>query len=87
MKEHFDNRWTNSVPLEKVNCLICGNAKSFPIHLENGFRVVRCTSCAFVYVNPRPRQEDLRFSRDRARNSSIVSDEARAATDANEYAL
>ncbi|MHC4605855.1 MAG: class I SAM-dependent methyltransferase [Planctomycetota bacterium] len=56
----YDNQWDPDRPLQDVSCLLCGNAHSFPIHYENGFRVVRCTSCGFVFVNPRPAEEDLR---------------------------
>ena len=56
---HFNNRWDPSLPLVRVPCPLCGNADSHPIHRENGFDVSRCASCGFVFVNPRPREEDL----------------------------
>lgn len=59
MEPIFDNRWTGDLPLVPVSCLLCSNDHSHPLHRENGFTVVRCTSCGFVYVNPRPREEDL----------------------------
>ena len=56
-QEHFNNTWKDSIALESVNCPLCGCASSTPAHRENGFQVVRCTDCRFIYVNPRPREQ------------------------------
>jgi 2-polyprenyl-3-methyl-5-hydroxy-6-metoxy-1,4-benzoquinol methylase len=40
--------------LERVACPYCGGEDSEFWAEENGFTAVRCASCRFVYVNPRP---------------------------------
>jgi len=45
--------------MEEVDCPICGESKGDPFHLEGSFQMVRCSSCQFVFLNPRPTAESL----------------------------
>jgi 2-polyprenyl-3-methyl-5-hydroxy-6-metoxy-1,4-benzoquinol methylase len=40
------------------SCDLCGASKHTPIVVENGYPIVRCSSCGFVYVNQIPEVED-----------------------------
>lgn len=43
-----------------VSCNICGSSNEKLIAVQNGYRVVKCNCCGFVYVNPRPDNETLK---------------------------
>ena len=45
--------------MEKVNCPICEGSRGEPLHLEGSFQMVRCPSCQFVFLNPRPTSDSL----------------------------
>jgi len=45
--------------MEEVDCPICGESRGDPFHLEGSFQMVRCSSCQFVFLNPRPTAESL----------------------------
>jgi 2-polyprenyl-3-methyl-5-hydroxy-6-metoxy-1,4-benzoquinol methylase len=45
--------------MEEVNCPICKKSRGNPLHLEGSFRMVRCSSCQFIFLNPRPTVESL----------------------------
>ena len=45
--------------MEEVDCPLCKESKSIPLHQEGSFRMVRCTSCQFIYLSPRPTNESL----------------------------
>lgn len=45
--------------MEEVDCPLCGESKSIPLHQEGSFQMVRCPSCQFIYLNPRPTSESL----------------------------
>ncbi len=45
--------------MEKVNCPICDRSGGNPLHLEGSFQMVRCPSCQFIFLNPRPTVESL----------------------------
>jgi 2-polyprenyl-3-methyl-5-hydroxy-6-metoxy-1,4-benzoquinol methylase len=47
------------IEMEKVNCPLCESPEGNPIHRENDFQMVRCGSCRFVYLNPRPTENSL----------------------------
>jgi SAM-dependent methyltransferase len=47
------------IEMEEVNCPICERSGRNPIHQEDSFHMVRCTSCQFIYLNPRPTDESL----------------------------
>jgi SAM-dependent methyltransferase len=47
--------------MEKVNCPMCDGSGGEPLHLEGSFRMVRCLSCQFIFLNPRPTAESLHF--------------------------
>lgn len=40
--------------LKTVACPYCAESSFVPWATEDGFRVVRCDACAFLYCNPRP---------------------------------
>jgi SAM-dependent methyltransferase len=48
-----------NLEMEDIRCPICEGSESLPLHQEGSFRMVRCFSCAFIYLNPRPTQESL----------------------------
>jgi SAM-dependent methyltransferase len=51
--------------MEVIDCPLCGGPESFPLHQEGSFQMVRCSSCQFIYLNPRPTSEFLlRFYQD-----------------------
>lgn len=43
----------------QVRCPICASESDLPLVFVNGFRIARCSSCEFVFVNPRPTEETL----------------------------
>jgi 2-polyprenyl-3-methyl-5-hydroxy-6-metoxy-1,4-benzoquinol methylase len=45
--------------MEEVNCPICERSRGEPLYLEGSFQMVRCSSCQFVFLNPRPTVESL----------------------------
>jgi len=44
---------------QEIVCPLCRSPKFALWAQENGFRCVRCQVCGLLYVNPRPRQEDI----------------------------
>lgn len=51
--------------MEEITCPLCGEVESCPLHTEGPFQMVRCSSCRFIYLNPRPTNEALlRFYQD-----------------------
>jgi SAM-dependent methyltransferase len=44
-----------------VPCPVCGAANARELGVDNGFHVVKCreAACGFVYVNPRPSQQEV----------------------------
>ncbi|MCX8117383.1 MAG: class I SAM-dependent methyltransferase [Desulfobacterota bacterium] len=45
--------------LEWVPCPVCGEVAFHPLHKEDGWQMVRCATCRFIYLNPRPTEEAL----------------------------
>jgi len=45
--------------MEEVDCPICEGSKGNPLHLEGSFQMVRCPSCQFIFLNPRPTLDSL----------------------------
>src|SRR4030043_1604825 len=45
--------------MEEVNCPICGDSGGGPLHIEGSFQMVRCCSCQFIFLNPRPTGDSL----------------------------
>jgi SAM-dependent methyltransferase len=45
--------------LERVACYVCGKQNDGVWARENGYTAVRCSDCGLVYVDPRPRLEDI----------------------------
>jgi len=45
--------------MEKVDCPICKGSRGNPLHLEGSFEMVRCPSCQFIFLNPRPTMDSL----------------------------
>jgi SAM-dependent methyltransferase len=50
-KENFE--------MEEINCPICEARERIPFHREGFYQMVRCPSCEFIYLNPRPTDESL----------------------------
>lgn len=42
-----------------VNCYNCGSDEHTLYAVENGYNLVKCTSCGLLYVNPRPSEEEI----------------------------
>ena len=42
-----------------TQCPICGSAADATLRIFRGFRIARCTTCRFVFVNPRPALNSL----------------------------
>ena len=50
------------IEMEEIPCPICGEAVYHLLHKEGRFQMVKCSSCQFIYLNPRPTGEAiLRF--------------------------
>jgi SAM-dependent methyltransferase len=47
------------IKVENVNCLLCEKTKSIPLYQEGLFQMVKCSSCQFVFLNPRPTSDSL----------------------------
>ena len=45
--------------MEEVDCPICKGSRGNPLHLEGSFQMVRCPSCQFIFLNPRPTTDSL----------------------------
>src|SRR4030043_2249810 len=48
-----------NIEMEEVECPLCGGTKSLPLHQESSSRMVRCSSCGFIYLKPRPTSRSL----------------------------
>jgi len=46
-------------PLEHVKCSLCGADDTELVTIEDSFRIVKCKRCGLIYLNPRPREENL----------------------------
>ncbi len=50
---------------EEIDCPFCGGPKHLLLHREDSLQMVRCSSCRFIYLNPRPTSRSLlRFYQD-----------------------
>jgi len=45
--------------MEEVDCPFCEASRGEPLYREGSFQMVRCPSCQFVFLNPRPTTESL----------------------------
>ncbi len=45
--------------MEEVDCPVCQGSRGDPLHQEGSFQMVRCPSCQFIFLNPRPTAESL----------------------------
>lgn len=50
---------TLSEMTETVACPLCRESRSHRWGSENGYHAVKCAGCGLVYVNPRPRLEEI----------------------------
>ncbi len=48
-----------SYEMEVIGCPLCGETEGLPLHQEGPFRMVRCSSCQFVFLNPRLTSDSL----------------------------
>jgi ubiquinone/menaquinone biosynthesis C-methylase UbiE len=48
-----------NMEMEEVHCPICEGSRGEPLHLEGSFKMVRCPSCQFIFLNPRPTVDAL----------------------------
>lgn len=42
-----------------MSCCVCLSAQCQPFLQKNGYQIVRCQRCGFLYVDPRPSQDEL----------------------------
>jgi SAM-dependent methyltransferase len=47
------------IETEEIPCPICEATRRDPLHQEGSFQMVRCPSCQFIYLSPRPTNESL----------------------------
>jgi 2-polyprenyl-3-methyl-5-hydroxy-6-metoxy-1,4-benzoquinol methylase len=47
------------IETQEVVCPLCDASAGIPIHREGSFQMVKCASCQFIYLNPRPTHEAL----------------------------
>jgi 2-polyprenyl-3-methyl-5-hydroxy-6-metoxy-1,4-benzoquinol methylase len=53
------------IEMEVISCPLCREAKYRLLHREGRLQMVNCSSCQFIYLNPRPTEEALlRFYQD-----------------------
>lgn len=45
---------------QHVQCSYCGTAEGKTLRKREPYRMIRCTHCNFVYLNPRPLEEELK---------------------------
>jgi len=45
--------------MQQVSCYNCKSGRSTFYACENGFNLVKCDLCGLLFVNPRPRDEDI----------------------------
>jgi len=45
--------------MEEIPCPICEATKTDALHQEGSFQMVKCPSCQFIYLSPRPTNESL----------------------------
>jgi SAM-dependent methyltransferase len=45
--------------MEEVDCPFCEGSRGDPLHREGSFQMVRCPSCQFIFLNPRPTADSL----------------------------
>jgi SAM-dependent methyltransferase len=45
--------------LVEISCPFCNQSETMPFHREGAFQMVKCASCQFVYLNPRPTDQAL----------------------------
>ncbi|MBM4339267.1 MAG: class I SAM-dependent methyltransferase [Deltaproteobacteria bacterium] len=53
MREKID------IEMEKISCPVCGEVEYRFLHREGEFQMVKCSSCQFIYLNPRPTNKSL----------------------------
>ncbi|MEW6377924.1 MAG: class I SAM-dependent methyltransferase [Thermodesulfobacteriota bacterium] len=47
------------IEMEEVACPLCRGPKYSLLHTEGRFQMVRCSSCQFIYLNPRPTDDAI----------------------------
>ncbi len=47
--------------MEEIDCPVCKGSRGKLLHLEGSFQMVRCPSCQFIFLNPRPTAESLHY--------------------------
>ena len=57
--KRYKIEWDYNKPLEYVKCGLCGVDDTSLVTIEDSFKIVRCKRCGLIYLNPRPKKEDL----------------------------
>lgn len=45
------------IDIEFVKCVLCSKDNTTLFHQKNSYRIVKCTNCGLIYVNPRLKEE------------------------------
>lgn len=49
----------SAVAQRKVVCSLCSSGATLPVAEQNGYSMVQCAECGFIYLSPRPTPESL----------------------------
>lgn len=59
MARYYNYDGLEAKDLTRVDCAVCQAQHGRDIGIDNGFHIQECADCNFVYVNPRPNEEQL----------------------------
>lgn len=45
--------------MENISCNLCGSNRANLLIIKHGYRILRCSVCELVYINPRPNPSEL----------------------------
>lgn len=61
MRKGGHHKGNGRINLISIPCNFCGSSEGKPIHREGLYKMWKCRSCGFIYLNPRPDAASLRF--------------------------
>lgn len=47
------------IEMKEIVCPVCGRTEHHLLHQESPFQMVKCSSCRFIFLNPRPTLDSL----------------------------
>lgn len=45
--------------MREIKCNLCGSNSKNELFFKNGFRIVQCSNCGLVFVDPQPEEEEI----------------------------